>query len=130
MYNIGQYLFLFQLTKIVIFSYCIYSSNLKILTLPRLPVIMSTNVGVHAACQAVMIITHQPFMTEGLKVDLCSFLETLRIYMVIFFFFTISDIKHLLLWVMSQILMQNFLFTVYQIGFLPSMLIIINVNSN
>lgn len=129
MYNIGQYLFLFQLTKIVIFSYCIYSSNLKILTLPRLPVIMSTNVGVHAACQAVMIITHQPFMTEGLNVDLCSFLETLRIYMVIFFF-TISDIKHLLLWVMSQILMQNFLFTVYQIGFLPSMLIIINVNSN
>lgn len=71
-------------------------------------------------------------MTEGLKVDLCSFLETLRIYMVIFFFYHLryKTVANLLLWVMSQILMQKFLFTVYQIGFLPSMLIVINVNSN
>lgn len=125
MYNIGQYLFLFQLTKIVIFSYCIYSSNLKILTLPRLPVIMSTNVGVHAACQAVMIITHQPFMTEGLKVDLCSFLETLRIYMVIFFFF--YHLRYKTPAVMGNVSNINAKFSIYSLSNWVSPF---NVNNN
>lgn len=40
-----------------------------------------------------------------------------------------KTVANLLLWVMSQILMQNCLFTVDQIGFLPSMLIVIKVNS-
>lgn len=124
MYNIGQYLFLFQLTKIVIFSYCIYSSNLKILTLPRLPVIMSTNVGVHAACQAVMIITHQPFMTEGLKVDLCSFLETLRIYMVIFFFY---HLRYKTPAVMGNVSNINAKFSIYSLSNWVSPF---NVNNN